>query len=403
MSRLGHVGRERLLLWLGICLVALNLRPLVSGLGPVLTQVRADLHLSGALAGVITTLPVVCFGVFGSLAPPIAARVGIRRLTLVAMLAVAVGLVVRVVSGSGLVFVLGSTLALAAIGFANVLIPTLVKLHFPRQIGLVTGVYTTLLQLSTAIAAAVSVPMSAALGGWREGLGVWALVAVVAAVPWLGLLRERVALRPAVHRVTWRGLSHSPTAWLLAVFFGIQSANAYAQLGWLPALFTDAGVSKTGAGYALAVIPAVGVVVSVVLAALTARLRSFRPVVVTLCVCYAVGYLGVLVVPATVPWLWSLLLGVGGGTFPVSLMLIGLRARTGQGSSALSGFVQGIGYLVAAAVPFLIGVLHDATRSWTAAVAVLLGSVALLFLAGLGVTRVRYVEDEIGTDRPEAA
>lgn len=396
MSHLDHARRERLLLWLGICLVALNLRPLVSGLGPVLTQVRDDLHLSGTLTGVITTLPVLCFGVFGSLAPPMAARVGIRRLTLVAVLALAAGLGVRVVSGSGLVFVLASTLALAGIGVANVLIPTLVKLHFPRQIGLVTGVYTTLLQLSTAIAAAASVPMSDALGGWREGLGVWALLAVVAALPWFGLLRERFALRQVAHQVTWRGLSRSTTAWLLAVFFGIQSANAYAQLGWLPALFADAGVSARNAGYALAVIPAVGMAVSLVLAWLTARLRSFRPVVVTLCVCYAVGYTGVLVVPATVPWFWCLLLGIGGGTFPVALMLIGLRARTGQGSSALSGFVQGIGYLVAAAVPLLIGILHDATGSWTAATAVLLGSVGLLFLAGLGVTRVRYVEDEIG-------
>lgn len=395
MSRLDHARRERLLLWVGICLVALNLRPLVSGLGPVLTQVRDDLHLSGTLAGVVTTLPVLCFGVFGSLTPPIASRVGIRRLTLLAMAAAAVGLGVRVLAGSGLLFVVASTLALAGIGIANVLIPTLVKLHFPRQIGLVTGIYTTLLQLSTAIAAATAVPLSHALGGWRGSLGVWALAAVVAVVPWFGLLRERVTLRQATHHVTWRGLSRSPTAWLLAVFFGIQSANAYAQLGWLPAIFAAAGVSTADAGYALAVIPAVGVVVSVALAALTTRLRSFRPVVVALCGCYAVGYLGVLLAPATVPWFWSLLLGIGGGIFPVALMLIGLRARTGQGSSALSGFVQGIGYLVGAAVPFLIGVLHDATHAWTYAVAVLLGSVALLFVTGLGVTRVRYVEDEI--------
>lgn len=399
MSRLDHVRLERLLLWTGICLVALNLRPLVSGLGPVLTQVRHDLQLSGALAGVITTLPVLCFGVFGAVAPPIAVRVGIRRLTLLAMLAVAAGLGVRVTAGSGLVFLLASTLALAGVGIANVLIPTLVKLHFPRQIGLVTGVYTTLMQLSTAVAAAASVPMSDALGGWRQGLGVWALAALVAAVPWLGLLRERVTLRQAAHQVTWRGLSRSPTAWLLAAFFGIQSANAFTQLGWLPALFADAGVSTVDAGYALSVIPAVGVVVSAALAALTARLRSFRPIVVGLCVCAALGYVGVLLVPARAPWLWALLLGVGGGMFPVALILIGLRARTGQGTSALSGFVQGIGYVVGAAVPFLVGVLHDATGTWTYVVAVLLGSVVLLFVAGLGVTRVRYVEDEISGHR----
>lgn len=361
----------------------------------MLTQVGRDLHLSGALAGVITTLPVLCFGAFGAAAPPIAVRVGIRRLTLLAMLAVAAGLAVRVLAGSGLVFVLASALALAGVGVANVLIPALVKLNFPQQIGLVTGVYTTLMQLSTAIAAAVSVPMSDALGGWRQGLGVWALAAAVAAVPWLGLLRERVTLRQAAHRVTWRGLSRSPTAWLLTAFFGIQSGNAFTQLGWLPALFTDAGVSTTDAGYALSVIPAVGVVVSAALAALSARIRSFRPIVIALCVCAVLGYVGVLVVPAWVPWFWALLLGIGGGMFPVALILIGLRARTGQGTSALSGFVQGIGYIAGASLPFLVGLLHDATGTWTYAVVVLLGSVVLLFVAGLGVTRVRYVEDEV--------
>lgn len=381
---------------LGIALVALNLRPLVSSVGPVLIELRDDLGMSSTLAALVTTLPMVCFGLFGAAAPPLAARIGIRRLAFAAMLIVTAGLTARALTSSVAVFVVASTLALAGVGVANVVIPALVKVQFPRQVGLVTGVYTTLLQLSTATAAAASVPVEQAFGDWRPSLGMWAAVSLVAALPWIGLIRQRVPLRQQSHTVTARRLLRSRTAWLLTLFFAVQSANGYAQLGWLPVILRDAGVAKDTAGFALAMIPAVGIAVSMVLAAITGRLTSFRPVIVTIVGCYMVGYAGLLLFPATVPLLWSLLLGTGGGVFPMGLILIGLRARTGQGSSALSGFVQGFGYLVAAAGPFLIGALHGATGGWSLPVLALLASTVALFALGLAITKVRYVEDELG-------
>lgn len=361
----------------------------------MLTEIRADLALTGTVAGLVTTLPLICFGVCGLAAPPLAARVGLRRSALLAMLAVTAGLAVRVLTDSTVVFVAATTVALAGSGVANVLCPALVKLHFPDRISLVIGVYSTLMQLSTALAAATSVPIAAAFGGWRAALGIWALMGLIAALPWLGLLRERAPVRHREHAVTARRLARSRTAWCLTLFFGLQSANGYAQLGWLPAILRDAGIDQAAAGYALSLLPGVGMVVSVLLAAVTARLRSLRPLVVAIMICYVAGYTGLLVAPGIVPVVWAVLLGIGNGVFPVALILIGLRARTGQGSSALSGFVQGIGYFVAAAGPFLIGVLHDVTGTWTVPVAVLLASILVLFALGLAVTRIRYVEDEI--------
>lgn len=250
-SRYGVDGpsrRQRLLVWLGIALVALNLRPLASSLGPVLTEVRNDLGLSGALAGLITTLPVLCFGLCGVAAPPLAARVGIRRLCMICMFVITAGLGVRALVPSATVFVLASGIALAGAGVANVLIPALVKVYFPQQIGLVTGVYTTLLQLATAVAAAVSAPLAKTDGGWQSALGMWALVSLVAALPWLGLLGDTTPSRQAGRAVTARRLVRNKTAWLLTGFFAVQSANGYAQLGWLPTILRDAGVDETTAG-----------------------------------------------------------------------------------------------------------------------------------------------------------
>ncbi|MGH3096870.1 MAG: CynX/NimT family MFS transporter [Streptosporangiales bacterium] len=391
-----HYSRWRqVLLLAGIALVAANLRPIIGSLGPVLGQVRDTLQLSGTLAGLLTTLPVLCFAACGAAAPTLAARVGSHRLTAAAMTALAAGLAVRATTGSTTVFLLASLVALAGVGFANVLTPALVKQHFPHRLRQVTGIYATTMQVGMMTSSAVSVPLAHAFGDWRESLGIWAILAVLATLPWLGLLRTTRLTYQAGNRVTGRQLIRSRTAWALAVFFGIQSGQAYALFGWLPAILGDAGVSSGRAGVDLSIIAAMGVVTSILLPAVSTKLRSFWPLVVGIASCYAVGYVGLLLAPAAAPWLWAMVLGAGGGAFPLALMLIGLRARTGQATSALSGFAQGTGYLVAALGPFLVGFLHDLTGEWTLSVLFLLATVCVLLPVGLIAARHRYVEDEI--------
>lgn len=380
---------------MGVALVGLNLRPVVSSLGPVLAEVRADLGLSGTVAGLVTTLPLFCFGIGGICAPPLAARLGVHKLAMVAMTALTCGLAARALGGSATLFVLASTVALLGSGAANVALPTLVKLHFPHQIGLGIGIYSMLMQISTAGAAAVSVPVAHTFGGWRDSLGIWAVTGALAVLPWFGMLAEPAKLKQKAHRVTAWQLTRSRTAWLLTAYFALQSANGYAQLGWLPAILHDAGVGAAEAGFALAMIPAVAILVSALLALITARVHTFLPLVIVLLGCYAVGYLGLLIAPAAAPWLWAFLLGIGNGVFTLGLVLIGLRARTGQGSSALSGFVQGVGYLTAAVGPFTVAALHDATGSWAPSLVLLLASTGVMFVLGFSITKVRYVEDEI--------
>ena len=194
--------RSSVLVLTGILLISLNLRPAAVSVGPVLDELRDELDMGGVSAGVLTSLPVLAFGVFGALAPWAARRVGAHRVTLLALLAVAVGLGSRAVVHHEAAFLLLSLLAVAGMAMANVLIPSLVRLHFPDRIGLLTALYTTSLSIGLTSAFLLTVPVADALGGWRYGLGIWAALALVAVLPWFGLVRHDTRLPAATDAPT---------------------------------------------------------------------------------------------------------------------------------------------------------------------------------------------------------
>ncbi|MCW2816932.1 MAG: transporter, partial [Nocardioides sp.] len=187
----------RVLILLGIVVLAVNLRPAAVSVGPVLDDVRAGLDMSGTEAGVLTALPVVAFAVFGAVAGRLASVVGPHRLTAIALACVTLGLLGRSRVDDVAAFLLLSLLALGGMATANVVLPSLVKQHFPDRIGTLTAVYSTALALGLTGASVLTVPVSQAGGGWRDGLALWSLVAAVALVPWLALLgRDRARPRP---------------------------------------------------------------------------------------------------------------------------------------------------------------------------------------------------------------
>ena len=388
--------RARWLIAAGILLVALNLRPAITSVGALLDQIQTGLHMSGATAGLLTTLPALCFGVFSGLAPRLARRYGPDRVLLVAMAALVAGQLLRPYAGSAALFLAVSVLCLAGIAAGNVTLPALVRAHFPERLGLVTGLYTTVLNLGTALAAAVAVPAAHATGGWRNGLAVWAVIAVLALLPWLGALRSRRAETAAAGPVEqapvrpWR----TRLGWALALYMGTQSLQAYVVFGWLAKIFADAGYSSSTAGLLVSLVTAIGMPIAFFLPTLASRTRSQRPYVVALIGCYVLGYLGLLVAPHAGALVWAVLIGIGGGAFPLALLMVGLRSRTPGGTAALSGFVQSIGYLIAAVGPLLVGVLHDATGGWLVPIVFLLVVLVPQLVAGLVAGRNRYVEDE---------
>lgn len=385
----------------GLVLAALNLRPAITSLGALMKEVRDGLGMSGTVAGLLTSVPALCFAAFGIAAPRLARRWGPGAIVCAGMAAIAAGVAVRPFTGGTAGFLAASALALAGIAVSNVLLPVVIKSWFPDRVGAMTGLYSMALALGTSLAAAVTVPMTTALGGsWQLGLAVWALLAAVAVLPWLAVVRTR----PAGSGRTAAGsdrpeaptlrITASPTAWALAVFFGLQATAAYITMGWMPQIFRDAGVSAGTAGVLLAVTMAMGVPLSFVLPRLASRMRHQGPLAVVLGLCGLAGYTGLWLAPAAGAWAWALLMGIANCAFPLALTMIGMRASSSAGVVKLSAFAQSVGYLISIPGPLLVGTLYQHSGGWGAPIALMAGLMVPQILVGVLAGRDRRIEDE---------
>ena len=390
------------LVLVAIVLLAVNLRPVAVSIGPVLDEIRAGLGMSAVGAGMLTALPVLSFATVGAVAPLLARLVGMHKLTLLALVAVCGGVGVRAIVNGTAAFLSLSFLALAGMAVANVLMPSLVKLHFPERVGQLTAVYSTALALGLTSASVLTVPIAKHGSGaidWRQGLFVWALVAAVAIVPWLGLLRHDRAPEILPHPIRARDVARTRLGWVMAIFFGLQSLQAYSVFGWGAQIYRDAGFSAETAGLLLGVVTGVSIPLSYVIPLATAREGRQRGIVIALMACYPIAYLGLLVAPHAGAVIWAVVLGIGLTTFPFILTLIGLRARTSEGVAALSGWTQSVGYLIAAAGPFAVGALYDATNAWAVPITMLLLLSLAQFAVGIKAAHPTYLEDELAAVR----
>jgi MFS transporter, CP family, cyanate transporter len=406
--------------WMGrlavvaVIVTAVNLRPAVTSIGPVLQEVRRGLGMSSTVAGLLASVPPLCFGIFGFGAPRLEGRFGRGRVVLAGMGALTVGLALRPLASNTALFLAASVLALAGLGVANVMMPVVVKHYFPSRVGFMTGVYGMGISLGTTIGAAATAPISNALGGdWRLALWAWTLPAALTIPCWLPFLRDRV-LQPStgpggrddgvVHPCTpmpatdgpspWR-LAHSRTARAMAVFFGLQASEIFCSMGWLPQIFRDAHVSSDIAGLLLALAMAIGVPVSLVLPTVAGKIRSQGILVVGLAVFGLAGFAGLWLAPAALPWVWAFLIGVACTSFPLALVMIALRARTEDGLVQLSAFAQCVGYLLSVPGPILVGVLHQYTGGWSVPIAFMAAMLVPQTISGVLAGRNRIIEDEI--------
>ncbi|MFD7772141.1 CynX/NimT family MFS transporter [Streptomyces sp. NPDC059787] len=394
--------RTRLLV-VGIVLAALNLRPAITSLGALLEEVRDGLGMSGSVAGLLTSVPPLCFAVFGVTAPRLARRFGAGAVVCAGMVAIGAGLLIRPYVGGTAAFLATSALALMGIAVSNVLMPVIVKRWFPDRVGSMTGLYSMALALGTATAAAVTVPLTDALGGnWHSGLALWAALAAAAVLPWLPFVRAREPEHDGVRagRDTPAGapvrlrVTRSRTAWALAVFFGLQATAAYITMGWMAQIFRDAGVPAGTAGLLLAVIMVMGVPLAFVIPRLATRLPHQGPIVLALGVSGLVGYAGLYFAPAAGAWAWAVLLGIANCAFPLALTMVGMRARTGAGVAQLSAFAQSTGYLISIPGPLLVGVLYQHSGGWGLPIALMAALMIPQMIVGVLAGRPRTVEDE---------
>ncbi len=379
-----------------VVVISVNLRPGASSVGPVLQEIRDGLGMSSGVAGAMTGLPGLCFGLAGALAVGFARRVGMTAGIAIGLVAAAAGLLLRVTTDNVPLFLVLTVLALAGMAVGNVLVPAWIKVH-GHAVVLMT-IYGTGLVVGGTLGSLLTAPATEAADSWRAALGVWGLLLLLALPLWIWLaVRERRS--PTEHQVhgpapTGR-IAHSRTAVALTVLFGIQSMHAYVQFGWLPQIYRDAGLAASTAGALQALLSSVGIVGALVMPTVIARSRGLHAWMISFGVLLAMGYAGLLVAPATVPWLWALMLGASGLAFPMAISLITARTRHPTVTAQLSGFVQPVGYALAAVGPFLVGIIHDATGGWNLILVLLMATSLPLTLAGLRVARPVFVDDEL--------
>ncbi|WP_445165791.1 CynX/NimT family MFS transporter [Mycolicibacterium sp. Dal123E01] len=374
-----------------VVLTALNLRPAVTSIGPVLGDMQRALGASAIWAGVLTTLPGLCFAGAGLASAALSRRFGLGRSIAMALVILIVGLLVRVLDGPYVV-IGGTLVATAGIAIINVLIPVVIKQSFPARLGLMTGIYTAALQGGGALGSAVTPPLENIFGGWRPALSAWAALAVVALVAWLLAVRRVDApAEDSAGSGERRSLLRNRLAWTVTLFFGTQSSIAYIMMGWLPEVFIDNGVDKASAGLLVGLLSVIAVPISLILAPLAARSANQSGWIAALGLCGVAGVVGMLVAPGYSPLLWSVLIGIGMSVFSLALTVIALRSRTPADTVQLSAMAQGFGYLLAGIAPFLFGTLHDVTGGWTVPWAMVLAVYLVQITLGVLAGRNRYV------------
>jgi CP family cyanate transporter-like MFS transporter len=384
--------RDRALLVISLILVALNLRPALSSVAPVLPEIMRDTGLSAAGAGLLTTAPVLCLGLFGPLAPLAARRMRSERVVLLFLAVLAVGLLLR---GFGTVsaLLIGSGLIGIAIGIVNVLLPALIKKDFPRSAALMTGVYTMALSGGAALASGLTVPLSKLLAGsWAWALAAWVIPVLAAMIAWRPRLKDPPEAS-AGQRMELRGIWTNALAWQVTLFMGLQSALAYCVFGWLAPILRDRGLSDVGAGALVSVSIIAQVAAALLTPVAATRRRDQRTAVVVSMALNMAGLFGCVFGPLPLALLWAVILGVGqGASFALALTLIVLRSPDARTAGQLSSMAQGVGYCLAATGPLLVGVLHGWTGSWSALGILFLAIGVGALLAGLGAGRNRHLD-----------
>ncbi|GHH40007.1 CynX/NimT family MFS transporter [Lentzea cavernae] len=371
-----------------VFLVALNLRPALTSVGPLLPQIGGEAGLSEGAQGLLGALPLLAFAAISPLVTHPARRFGLERTLLAALVVLAIGTALRSVLGDAGLWI-GTAVAGCAIAVGNVLVPTIVKRDYRDHVSMATGVYSACITVGASIASAVAVPLSHA-AGWRGALAFWAIPALVVTALWLPRAwnAEPVVEPPADSTApvsVWR----QPTAWLVTAFMGLQSTTFYVMVTWLPTVEMSAGVPAEQAGVHLFVYQIVGVASGLAIPRLMRRTDSQVAAAVTASVPMVVGVAGLLLLPA---WsiVWAVVAGLGtGASLVVALTLISLRGQGQQGTTRLSGMAQSLGYLLAALGPVLAGLLAERTGTWTASLA-LVGVLAVVqVVVAVAAGRVR--------------
>lgn len=366
-----------------VVLVGLNLRPALASIGPLLDTIQRASGLSDSAASLLTTLPILLMGALGLVAPWLARRVGVRAGVGLGVALIGLACAARVAAGAPAALLASALCAGLGIAAAQALLPAFIKTQFAARAGSVMGFYSTSI-MGGAVFASVATPFAAHAIGWTCALAGWALPAAAAALLWP--LATRATARPAHARPAHARRAHGARAWLLAAFFGLGTGAYTLVLAWLPPYYVSLGWSPEAAGGLLGGVTLAEVVAGLTVSALVERLPDRRPALFTALVSLFAGLIALIAAPLGLALPASLLLGLGiGALFPLSLIVTLDHASSAAEAGALTGFVQGVGYLIAGLFPFVAGVIRqsvaDLSPAWgfMAAVCIAMAAMAARF------------------------
>ncbi|NTU25598.1 MFS transporter [Bacillus tequilensis] len=380
--------------WLitGIIFIAFNLRPAITSVGPVISSIRADLHMSNGTAGFLTALPLLSFAVLSLLAPKFGQRLGNERTLWLGLLMLLIGILLR---SAGLTWALFAGTALIGIGIAigNVLLPSLIKHKYPEKSGIMISLYTTSMCIFAALASGVSVPLAAQMGGgWKQAFLLWGGLALLALLIWIPQLRHRDTANNAVKLQT-SSIWASKIAWHVTIFMGLQSFLFYSSIAWFPEILRSHGMDTSTAGWMVSLMQFASLPFTFLTPVLADRMKHQRGIAAGLTAVYLIGLCGLLAGGSHILLaVWMIIIGVGqGSSISLALTLIGLRSENAQQAAALSGMSQSFGYLLAAVGPIFVGYLFDQTHSWTMPIVLLIAALIGMGAAGVGAGRDQYI------------
>ncbi|MDN4607845.1 CynX/NimT family MFS transporter [Sporosarcina highlanderae] len=382
-----NFGKRTWLLIIGIIFIAATLRSPLTSVGPIIASIRDSLGISNVLAGFLTTIPLLAFALISPVVPKISRRFGMEVTLFFSLCLLTLGIVIRS-TGSITFLIIGTFLIGVAIAFGNVLLPGLVKLSFPLQIGLMTGLYSAFMNISATIASGISVPITERTAlGWQGSLGIWAILSVAALLLWLPQLKNNAAIesdgKPIV-KAKSKSFWRSPIAWAVTIFMGLQSMLFYCTSAWLPEILVSTGMTAEKAGWMFSLLQLAQLPMTFLTPILVGKLKDQRSAVVGVAALFLIGYGGVLFGGTVLIPLWMIAIGISGGAaFGIAMMFFTLRTETHTDAANLSGMAQSFGYLLAAVGPVLFGFLHDATSSWTSSMYIFLAASLVLLASGM--------------------
>ncbi|EJM11106.1 cyanate permease [Pseudomonas sp. GM18] len=382
MENVRATSRPALWLMFSIILVALNLRPSMAAVGPLLSAIRGDIPLNFSLASLLTMLPVMSMGLAMFFGIGISQRLGEQRTVVLSLLIIGLATVSRLFLDSAAELILSAVLAGVGIALIQALMPALIKSRFSDNVSVYMGLYVTSIMAGAAIAASFAPLVMTRTGSWRVGLAIWAALALAALLFWCAQRSGMPTLGEKSSRK--ESFSSNSRAWLLAIFFGLGTASYTCVLAWLAPYYVEKGWNEQQAGLLLGFLTAMEVLSGLLTPAIANRSRDRRLVLVVLLALIMAGFCGLILSPQHLSLLWPCLLGLGiGGLFPMSLIVSLDHLDNPQRAGGLTAFVQGIGYLIAGLSPLIAGMIRDQLGSFEWAWWSLMGVMALMILMAL--------------------